>query len=521
MDENKDKSPLFALSDYSWINTPVNYTTYTKKFSLLQQDVLLIVSGKLQEHFTRYLNEHRYLRNEHPKSGIAKEDLLDLEPITIPLAELGIDSAHYDRAVAAVSELEHITFHLPRFDNETGLRKGDDYMPIFSKIFVPKDFVSEEGSDYAYTGNEIKVDEKGEKQSKFRRAGCIEVTINIEAAKAIFDMDQGYFNHLERIAYFCTSAYTSRLYFALMKFVSKGQMSPTIDYVDLKELLGMYERADRSDTIINEKYKKFAQFRTQVLNVARRDMERLNNENKIEIVLDSSEPHPDGYEPIYKGTAKRGNPERIRFYILRTPLGLARENELHRSSSEQRVCKKIMELYPTLDKGKIKNFVSSVPSELWGDFKRYVYKGLQKAVDQPHRWDGTPESFVYYILEAWVKFRTKKNPPVPPQQTNMAAIAAPVVPEPVEEDYPGKYATEWANVVGEYNGTLKQYLIKARHYGASPAGFMSIRFADKKTLDEFNALCEKEKNEYDRFMRMLADKIGRNAARVLVRGIEE
>ena len=38
-----------------------------------------------------------------------------------------------------------------RFDPDTGLRKGEDYMPIFSKIFIPKNFTSREGEDFYYS----------------------------------------------------------------------------------------------------------------------------------------------------------------------------------------------------------------------------------------------------------------------------------------------------------------------------------------------------------------------------------
>ncbi len=92
---------------------------------------------------------------------------------------------------------------------------------------------------------------------------------------------------------------------------------------------------------------------------------------------------------------------------------------------------------------------------------------------------------------------------------------------PVIEDYPGRYADEWQELLQRYSGTLKPLLMKARHYGANVAGFMSIRFADKATLDEFNNACQnpKNKNDYEEMMRILAELIGKPAARVLVRGV--
>lgn len=417
--EDRENQLQLALNELRWINTPVNYTSYAKSYSLIQQDVMLLVSGRLQDHFAKFLNEHRYLSKERPNGSITKEDLLKMGSIRLRLADFGIDSSHYDESVKVINQMKKIEFHLPRFDPATGLRKGEDYMPIFSKIFIPKNFTSREGEDLNYSGNSgTKLDEDGQEVRKFRRDGYIEVTINIEVAKAVFDMTDGYFNHLERIAYFCNSAYTSRLYLLLMKYASKGQMHPVIDYHELKDALGMFkvdvEKSDDTQpakVVTTEKYQKFSQFRKQVLDVARGDMERLCEENKIEIMLSCVDPDKKGYEPIYRGSTKRGNPEKIKFHIKRTPLGVARDLELHRGSSEKRLCAKLMSLYPTLDEERLKTFVAGVPEDLWNDFKAYAYNGVQKAVEQPHRWSGTMEDFVFYIMEQWIKQHSAKAEP--------------------------------------------------------------------------------------------------------------
>ena len=453
--EDKDEKLQLALNELRWINTPVNYTSYAKSYSLIQQDVMLLVSGRLQDHFAKFLNEHRYLSKERPNGGITKEDLLKMGPIRLRLADFGIESSHYDESAKVINQMKKIEFHLPRFDPETGLRKGEDYMPIFSKIFIPKNFTSREGEDFNYSGDsDTKTDEDGQEVRKFRRDGYIEVTINIEVAKAVFDMADGYFNHLERIAYFCNSAYTSRLYLLLMKYASKGQMHPVIDYRELKEALGMFkvdvEKSDEQPAKVTttEKYQKFSQFRKQVLDVARGDMERLCEENKIEIMLACIDPDKKGYEPIYRGSAKRGNPDKIKFHIKRTPLGVARELEIHRGSSEKRLCSKLMSLYPTLDEERLKAFVADVPEDLWNDFKSYAYNGVPKAVEQPHRWNGTMEDFIFYIMEQWIKQHSSK--PEPRQQT-FAFDEAEVI-KPGEK--------EWQQLVTMLHGEIGEELQK-------------------------------------------------------------
>lgn len=454
--EDKDEELQLALNELRWINTPVNYTSYAKGYSLIQQDVMLLVSGRLQDHFAKFLNEHRYLSKERPNGGITKEDLLKMGPIRLRLADFGIDSSHYDESAKVINQMKKVEFHLPRFDPETGLRKGEDYMPIFSKIFIPKNFTSREGEEFNYSGDsDTKTDEDGQEVRKFRRDGYIEVTINIEVAKAVFDMADGYFNHLERIAYFCNSAYTSRLYLLLMKYASKGQMHPVIDYNELKDALGMFnvdvEKSDDEQpvkVVTTEKYQKFSQFRKQVLDVARGDMERLCEENKIEIMLACIDPDKKGYEPIYRGSTKRGNPEKIKFHIKRTPLGVARELEIHRGSSEKRLCAKLMSLYPTLDEERLKTFVADVPEDLWNDFKTYAYNGVPKAVEQPHRWNGTMEEFVFYIMEQWIKQHQAK----PELQQQMFDFAE------AEEVKPGE--KEWQQLVVMLDGDIGSELRK-------------------------------------------------------------
>ena len=104
--EDKDEKLQLALNELRWINTPVNYTSYAKSYSLIQQDVMLLVSGRLQDHFAKFLNEHRYLSKERPNGGITKEDLLKMGPIRLRLADFGIDSSHYDESVKVINQMK-------------------------------------------------------------------------------------------------------------------------------------------------------------------------------------------------------------------------------------------------------------------------------------------------------------------------------------------------------------------------------------------------------------------------------
>lgn len=334
-----------ALDSHRWINTPVVYTTFGANFNRFQQDVMLQVSGHLQAYMKQYLDDGRYLNKEKPKPIFTSEVLAKgIPPVRIELSNLNVGDTHYSDVDAALDSLRSLWAKKPVFDEQTGIKKGEDWKPVFKNVFVPESAINSEGIEYQYQGSD-KVNDDGtvERYVPKRKGGYIDVTINDEVAAYVFDMSRGYFNHLERIAYFCNSAHTSRIYLLLMQYVSRGQMSALIPYMELKDHLGMIERKEKSDEILSVKYDKFSQFCKQVLDVAKKDLERLSDENKTEIEFD--------YEAIYRGMRKRGNPDFIKFKITRTELGKARDQRLHRNQIEEPKKPTPQELEPSLFDG--------------------------------------------------------------------------------------------------------------------------------------------------------------------------
>lgn len=334
-----------ALDSHRWINTPVVYTTFGTNFNRFQQDVMLQVSGHLQDYIKRYLDGARYLQKERPKPIFTSDELARvIPPIHIDLDSLGVGDTHYADIEDSLKSIRELWAKKPVFDEKTGVKTGETWYPVFKKVFVPQRHLDQEGNEFKYKGSD-KVLEDGtiEKYVPTRKLGYIEVTINDEVAAWVFDMSQGYFNHLERIAYFCNSAYTTRVYLLLMPYVSRGQMSPLVEYTEVRKRLGMTEpekkpasdddgEAPKEQTVSadaekqDEKYKKFSQFCKQVLDVAKKDMQRVADDNKCEIVFD--------YEPVYRGTRKRGDPDSIRFKVKLTELGKARWQQMHRYQVE-------------------------------------------------------------------------------------------------------------------------------------------------------------------------------------------
>lgn len=355
MAKKQDNMVQLALDEHKWINTPIIYTSFGSNFTLLQQHVMLLVSSHLQERIKKFLDEGGYKKPERPKSIFSDEEQAKgIETIRIELKDLQLGATHYDVLDATlVNALKDLWVKAPVFDKETGIKKGEDLFPIFKRIFIPITEAEDNGK---------------------RRDGYIDVTINESVAAYAFDMTQGYFNHLERIALFCKSAYTSRLYLYLMQHVSRGEMTFNADYMQLKDYLGMFVREEKSDVVISVKYEKFSQFCKQVLDVAQKDMDRLSVENKTEIVFT--------YEPIYLGRVKRGDPAKIRFTVRRSELGLAREIEMHRGSSEKKLIGWLLKEYKNVDSHDIGVIVHGVDDKLWDEFKQYVYHELSNDVER-------------------------------------------------------------------------------------------------------------------------------------------
>lgn len=519
-----------ALDTHSWINSPTVYTTFGKDFTSIQQDLMMRVMYHLQPYLKRFYDEGRDRDPLRPNPMMTPEEIRKMPPIRIQLAEFEVGDGHYSTAFSKRTFLDPIRdlwIPAPVFDKETGLRKSDDWFPLFKRVSIPANQFSAEGVEYNYT--------RKDGETPTRRNGYVELTINDEIAHA-FDMTKGYFSHLERIAQWCSSAYTSRIYLLLMQKVNIGQMKPSISYTDLKDFLGMYVRGDGEtaprEVIIDEKYPKYSKFESLVLKVAQRDLDRLSKENKTEITFT--------FEAIRPRGLTRGNPDKIRFNIKRSPLGLARETELHRGSSEKRLIAHLTTEYPEIDREALAAIVQNVRDDVWQAFTRYAYKDLTAAVERPHRWDGSVSDFVLFLLAKWQKGSATAEPPqqlelfgpdgeaAPTQTTEgtpAAAIHDDIVDAPTAtttDSYvlrPGDLADKWEAIVAAYDGPHKDLLRRA-HYTGTIIGCMNVLFADPADLKAFEDWNNTYDADWKTFVRHVADIAGAQYARVIKRGLD-
>ena len=143
--KNNQEMVQLALDTHKWINTPIIYSELNGDFTTLQQDVLNMISGRLQDYVKKFLDEHRYASPETPKPIFTKEEMQNsLKDIRIPLRDLNIGDQNYVRVNTALDALRKIFVRSPVFEEGTGQRVAITWFPIFEAITVPQSASDEE-----------------------------------------------------------------------------------------------------------------------------------------------------------------------------------------------------------------------------------------------------------------------------------------------------------------------------------------------------------------------------------------
>lgn len=493
-----------------YINTPFAYTRLQKGLTLLQQQIMLRVSAHLQGYIKSFFESRDlFYSAERPKPIMTREALAALPPLRINLSEIGISSGTYSRIKEALERVLSVTITVDNFDEDGKPCKRVIF--LFSNFEIP---ITDNG-----TAVKMRVDEASGRLEDVRvdrLRGYVDIHLNKDAVYPMFDMAQGYVTHPENIARLGRVDNMPLMYYLIRHKMQNFKLQKVkITTDEIREYLGMIKRDPIDDVVLKVQYAQYSRLREKVIKPALNDIKRAYEVEQIDFYFDFKEVRQQG--------RVRGEPSYLEFYRV----GIDKQGmERKRQNSQKRLVKTLLEKYPTLDDQKIEQFAEQVSDDLWPDFKKYAYDGIDKAVEQPHRWSGTHEEFIYSLIAKWVN--THKVPLANKQGQaqvdlfNQPPLDGEVAQVPAIEDYPGRYADEWQELLQRYSGTLKPLLMKARHYGANVAGFMSIRFADKATLDEFNNACQnpKNKNDYEEMMRILAELIGKPAARVLVRGVD-
>ena len=417
-----------------YINTPFAYARAQKGLTLLQQNIMVKVVEHLQVYIGKYFkNPALQSSNEDPKPMMTREDRDNLPPVRIELSELGVSSSSYSRVREALKEVLNVQIEKNTFDDEGKPVKR--LIQIFSKIDTP---VTDKGTQVRMKLGEG--DELTDVQVD-RTRGYIDIYLNTDMVFEMFDMNLGYVSHPEDIARIGKVDNMPLMYYLVRHKMnnfkySKAEITP----FEIRDYLGLVKR-DADGNVTDIKYPRYSMLKTRIIKTALDDIKRVCDAGQIDFYFDiKKEVRPRG--------KTRGEPSYIEFVKVAEK---KKAKQDYRKASEKRLCKTLCDIYPTIDEKRLMATFKTVPEDLWNDFKTYAYNGVQKAVEQPHRWSGTMEDFVFYIMEQWIKQHSAK--PEPRQQTFDFAEA--------EEEKPGE--KEWQMFLNLIDKQLASDLRRVRY----------------------------------------------------------
>lgn len=435
-----------------YINTPFAYARAQKGLTLLQQNIMVKVIEHLQVYIGKYFKNPILIGSkENPKPMMTREDRDNLPPVRIELSELGVSSSSYSRVREALKEVLNVQVEKNTFDDEGKPVKR--LIQIFSKIDTP---VTDKGTQVRMKLGDN--DELTDVQVD-RTRGYVDIYLNTDVVFEMFDMTLGYVSHPKDIARIGKVDNMPLMYYLVRHKMKNFELSKVeITPFEIRDYLGFIKR-DADGKVIGVKYPRYSMFKSRIIKTALDDIKRVCDAGQIDFYFDIKEVRPRG--------KKTGEPSNIEFVKVAEK---KKAKQDHRKASEKRLCKTLCEIYPTLDEKRLVAIFKNVPEDLWNDFKTYAYNGVPKAVEQPHRWNGTMEDFVFYIMEQWIK---QHKPKQEAQQQTFAF-------EEFEEVTPGK--KEWQMFLGLLDKQLASDLSKVR-YMAFKDGTVCLAVANEAQIE--------------------------------------
>lgn len=310
--EEKKKKPVLLspknelakdLDNTEFVKNPFIYSQVRGDFTPLQTELMVEVAACLQERIDEWLATERANRS----NSLFTVEEMNTGPLKfcIPLKSIGLKPTQYQQLFETCEKIISVQSPYIQIDEKTGEERIGK-MNIFSKFDMPTSGETKEGEKMKFAGGR-------------RRTGELNLYMNPEGARDLFDMRHGYVEILRRIAKICHVRLTPRLYIYLSRWRNTPKHSKAVDFLELKEYLGMLEWDSHREKIKSEKHVKFAQFKSRVLDPIQADLKMLAEANQVDFWFD--------YELIYRVGQKKGNPEQIRFDLHFSQMGLDRQGK--------------------------------------------------------------------------------------------------------------------------------------------------------------------------------------------------
>lgn len=472
-----------GIISQKYINTPFAYTRTQKGLTLLQQNIMVKVAMYLQVYMERYFQDAALVAStERPKPIMTESERDNLPPIRLELSDLGVSSSSYSRVRDALDELLSVKVEKDDFDEEGKPIKK--LMNLFSKVYTP---VTDKG-----TTVRKKLDKESDELTDVqvdRTRGYVDLHLNKDVVFEALDMNLGYVTHPDNIARIGKVDNMPLMYYfvrhKMQNFkLAKAQATPE----QLRDYLGMIKR-DPYGNVTKVQYPRWSMFRDRIIKTALDDIRRVYDAGQIDFYFEMNEIRPRG--------KKIGEPSLLEFRKVGTN---KKDEAKHRANAEKKLAKTLLELYPTLQASRVKEILASVPAELWDGFKTYAYNDVPKAVEQPHRWNGTHEEFIYFLLTKWITSNTTE--PVAQEKPVQGDLFAGL-------EKPGEM--EWGTFLKNYKGVLAGQLRgMSIHSFDVEKGLVSVEATPEQEA-AFNALAMTlSKKDQQKFLYCLYKAFGKD-----------
>lgn len=258
-----------------WTHTPFSYIRLIRKYSSLQQRLLLKVSDHIQGYMRDFFASPEAKSCKNPLPLLTEiQKAKGIEKIIVGYGELGVAPYNFNNAREELKKV--LTLQVEHMVVKNG-KIGSVNTNVFTRT---ESFM---GDNFAT------------------------LQINMEIVDDIFNMREGYVTHPSDIALLTKLAKMPMLYF-LVKRGTKNwhRKSVRFNLHELKDGLGLIEY-DTDGNVEKEKYERFPSFKKRIIEPSLKELDRLWEKGKIEKSF--------SVEYDYCGRKEMGEPTFIIFHV--------------------------------------------------------------------------------------------------------------------------------------------------------------------------------------------------------------
>ena len=210
------------------------------------------------------------------------------------------------------------------YRNAFGLKKSKSIDWLKLNVSLAKRFFGKQGR-WAIAIDPSYISKAGKKTPHIGRfwSGCAQ---SVKHGLEITGIGLIDIHHISMIAKYSKKVNTPRLYIYLLRQMGLDKsLDVKVEFLPMKQYLGLVELDEHGNILLDDKgepvmnkYPKFSQFRKQVLDVVREDLNRMASRSETDIVFDEFSEE----DFIYRNGKHKGDPEYVIFHIKRTDVGI-------------------------------------------------------------------------------------------------------------------------------------------------------------------------------------------------------